>query len=76
MHLYKKFKRIYVCNRIIRLQAHSLYEKQNTQTSAVQQPYITCWYAGLMFTTDKKKTILYAPFQLCLFPLRLVSLDF
>jgi hypothetical protein len=55
MHLYRKFKRIYVCDRLIRLQTHSLYEKHNTQTSAVQQSYITRWYVGLIFTTDQKK---------------------
>ena len=81
MQFYSKFKRIYVYDRLTRLQTNSLYEKHNTPTSSVQQAYITCWYVGLMFKTDqkkrkKKKLYLYAAFQLCHFSLCLVSLAF
>jgi len=79
MHLYRKFKRICVCDRLIRLQTHSLYEKHNTQTSAVQHSYITHWYVGLMFKIGQKKNKKnYTCMQhfSCPFSLGLVSLNF
>jgi hypothetical protein len=54
MHLYRKFIIIYVGDRLIRQQTHSLYEKHDTQTFTVQQSFITSWYVGLILTTEKK----------------------
>ena len=78
MYFYRKFRRIYVCDRLIRLQTHSLYEKHNTQTSAVQQSYITHWYVALMFTVGPPPSKNYTCMQhfSCLFSLGLVSLNF
>jgi hypothetical protein len=56
MHLYRKFTRIYVCDRLIRLQTCNSYKKHNTETFAVQQSCITSWHVRLMFIKGKEKT--------------------